>query len=416
MEKLSRNLTLKFAFLQGTYWISQCIIGSFAAVYLRSKDFDNTQIGIILSLAAILSIVLQLTLGTFADKTNRITLRSIVIVQMLIAFSFSVLLQVGPSSLPVIGISFTLISAIQFTINPQFNSLAMEYINKGIPINYGLARGTGSICFAVVSPLLGMYVTKFGSKTLIILFLVSYCFLVLAAYTFKVSIPEYLREGTAEDGGLRRSKENLKADTVDSDRKPSSLLSFVLQYKKFTVHLLGIAMLFYSHNILNTYLINIIEHVGGNSTSMGISLSMAAAVELPTMAGFILLVKRIKCTTLLKASAFFFLLKIVIAWLAPNVAMIYLSQSIQMLGFALFTPASIYYVNYIIGKYDKVKGQSMLGVAICLASAIANITGGRILDLIGVRNMLLVGIAVTAVGFLIICLTTEKVDINSQVE
>jgi PPP family 3-phenylpropionic acid transporter len=118
----------------------------------------------------------------------------------------------------------------------------------------------------------------------------------------------------------------------------------------------------------------------------------------------------------LKASAFFFLLKIIIAWLAPNVAMIYLSQSIQMLGFALFTPASIYYVNYIIGKHDKVKGQSMLGVAICLASAIANITGGRILDMIGVRNMLLVGIAVTAVGFLIICLTTEKVDINSQVE
>jgi PPP family 3-phenylpropionic acid transporter len=334
---------------------------------------------------------------------------------MLLAFSFSVLLQVGPSSLPVIGISFTLISAIQFTINPQFNSLAMEYINNGIPINYGLARGTGSICFAVVSPLLGMYVTKFGSKTLIILFLISYCFLVLAAYTFKVSVPDSLREGAEKNVGFK-DKESLKADALDSDSKPSSLLSFVRQYKKFTVHLLGIAMLFYSHNILNTYLINIIEHVGGNSTSMGISLSLAAAVELPTMAGFILLVKRIQCNTLLKASAFFFLLKIIIAWLAPNVAMIYLSQSIQMLGFALFTPASIYYVNYIIGKHDKVKGQSMLGVAICLASAIANITGGRILDMIGVRNMLLVGIAVTAVGFLIICLTTEKVDINSQVE
>lgn len=54
-------------------------------------------------------------------------------------------------------------------------------------------------------------------------------------------------------------------------------------------------MMFYSHNLINTYLINIIEKAGGNSSDMGISLSIAAALELPAMAGFSFLVKKFKC-------------------------------------------------------------------------------------------------------------------------
>ncbi len=58
MENLAKQLTIRYALLQSTYWISQCTICSFAAVYLHSKNFNNMQIGTVLALAAILSIVL----------------------------------------------------------------------------------------------------------------------------------------------------------------------------------------------------------------------------------------------------------------------------------------------------------------------------------------------------------------------
>lgn len=170
-------------------------------------------------------------------------------------------------------------------------------------------------------------------------------------------------------------------------------------------------MLFFSHSIINTYLINIVENVGGTSKDMGITLSISAALELPTMAAFVFLLRKVKCSTLLKISALFFFLKSGVTFLASNIIMIHVAQSFQMLGFALFTPASVYYVNSIIREEDKVKGQSLLGVAIMgIAGTLANISGGKIIDTMSVSSMLLIGTIVAGIGFLFVCMFTDKTE------
>jgi predicted MFS family arabinose efflux permease len=59
--------------------------------------------------------------------------------------------------------------------------------------------------------------------------------------------------------------------------------------------------------------------------------------------------------------------------------------------------------------HDKVKGQAMLGVALTgIAGSIANITGGRYWDTLGVSDMLMLGTMVNAMGFIIIFFSTEK--------
>lgn len=413
MEKLAKQLTIKYAFLQSTFWLSMCSFYSFAAVFLKSKNFDNVQIGFVLALAAVISIILQPFIAAFADKTKTISLRHIVISLMFIVLALAILLLMNPDSFLIVGITYILINAIQFTLNPLFNSLALEYMNKGIPINYGLARGLGSISFAVMSYLLGIFVNRFGADILVSIFLLCYCFVIISAFAFKVTVPKKLRTPLANlhiDTDTNNTMGYTDRLTEDiSEISPSGILTFFIKYKKFSLHLIGLSMLFYSHCLMNTYLINIIENVGGNSSNLGISLSIAAALELPTMAAFIFLVRKIKCNTLLKLSGFFFLIKVGITWLAPNVYMVYLAQAFQMLSFALFTPASVYYVNSIIEEQDKVKGQTMLGVATMgIAGTIANITGGKILDTVGVSDMLLIGTIVTAIGFVIIIFTTDE--------
>lgn len=438
MEKLAKQLTFKYAILQSTYWISQCSIFSFAAVYLQYKNFDNTQVGMVLSLAAVFSILLQPFIAAFADKTKKISLRHIVIALMFVVLSLAMILFIMPDSFFLIAGTYILINAIQFTLNPLFNSLALEYLNKGIPMNYGLARGTGSIAFAITSFIVGMFVNKFGPNILLIVFIISYLLVILSAFYFKLRIPKKLLSSTEIQNYVGSTQINtgvanaLNSETVDNNddkhnhnknnnhdycdneitpTAPTGILTFFIKYKKFSFLLIGLVLIWYSHNVINTYLINIIKNVGGDSADLGISLSVAAALELPTMAAFIYLVRKIKCSTLLKISAFFFLVKAGVAWIAPNVLTVHISQAFQMLSFALYTPASIYYVNSIVDDNDKVKGQSMLGVAsMGIAGTIANITGGRILDSLGVSHMLLIATIITAFGFVLVCFFTENTE------
>lgn len=403
MEKLARQLTLRYSYIQASYWICQCAINSFAAIFLQSKNFNNTQIGIVLALAAILSIVLQPVIASFADKAKTMSLRIIILLLMSTVFLLTILLYVLPDTFVFVSVIFVVVNAIQFTLNPLYNSLALEYMNAGVPMNYGLARGMGSITFAVMSSSLGYVVSHFGAEVILPVFLIGYSLSILATYVFKVTIPENLLKAIPKrntDGG----------DSADTSvEEPTGIFTFFLKYKMFVLFLLGVAMLFYSHSLINTYLINIMENVGGNSSDMGISLSIAAALELPTMALFIYIVKKIKCSNLLKIGAFFFFVKALVTWIAPNVFMIHFSQAFQLFAFALFTPASIYYVNDLVSEKDRVKGQSLLGAAyLGIAGTVANVTGGRILDTFGVSEMLLLGTVVTAVGVVLICVSAAE--------
>lgn len=404
MGKSAKQLTVKYAFLQSSYWISECIIYSFAAVFLHYKHFDNTRIGLVLSLSAVISIVLQPIIAAFADKSKKVTLKSLIIGLMFIVLASAITLYIAPSSFLLISVIYILINTIQFTLNPLFNSLAFEYMNKGVPMNYGLARGAGSVAFAIASYFLGIFVGRFGAGILLGAFLFSYCLLILSAYTFKLKV------SNKASGNSGTGRENAVSGTKDRpDTASANILGFFMKYKKYSLLLIGVAMIFYSHSLVNTYLINIIENVGGSSADMGLSLAISAVLELPTMAAFIYLIKKIKCGTLLKISAFFFTVKIAVAWLAPNVAMVNFSQAFQMFAFALYTPASVYYADSMIEEQDKVKGQSMLGVASWgVAGSVANLTGGRILDTFGVSSMLLIGTIVSVIGFAVVCFAAEN--------
>lgn len=405
MENLAKQLTIKYALLQSTYWISQCAIYSFAAVFLQSRNFKNTQIGLVLALASILSILMQPVVAAFADKTKKVSLRQIILTLMIIVYLLAFLLYIVPDNFWPVAVIYVMINAISFTLNPLFNSLALEYMNLGVPMNYGLARGIGSIAFAVMSYFLGYLVNRLGAGILLNMFLITYCSAIAAAFFFKIKLPDSMFSADLNPGSLN----SLTQYQIKENNTSSGILTFLIKYKRFLLFLAGVSMIFYSHSLINTFLINIVENVGGSSADLGISLSIAAALELPAMAGFIFIARKYRCNKLVILSAFFFLVKAIIIWLAPNVLMVYLSQACQMISYALFTPASVYYVNSIVDENDRVKGQAMLGVAtIGLAGSTANITGGKILDSMGVSDMLMLGTIVTALGVLIVAFSARE--------
>ncbi len=397
-DKLTKKLNIKYSNLQVLHNLVNGVIINFATIFLKFKDFSNTEIGIILAAGAILSIIIQPSLASFADKTNKLSLRQIAMILYGTNFFLSFLMIfLGDIKLITFSI-FIPIYAIQLTCTSIINSLAAEYLNKGFLINFGTARGLGAGSFAVFSVFIGFLLGRYNADILIYLAISLYIIVVLNVYFFKLSSDE-----------LAHAPASLVDKTdLNSEDDSTTALGFLMKYKSFTIFLIGITLIFYSHNIINTYLINIFENVGGGEENVGIALAIAAALELPVMAGFILLLKKFKCSSMIKFSAVFYFVKSFITLIAGSVSALYLAQTLQVLGFALYTPASVYYINTVIPAKDSVKGQTMVNVAsLALSSVLASMTGGVIQDTLGVTAMLVIATIVTGVGVLVIFAGTE---------
>lgn len=87
------------------------------------------------------------------------------------------------------------------------------------------------------------------------------------------------------------------------------------------------------------------------------------AFELPTAFLFPKLLRRFGSGRLLLISAVFGTLKAVALLCTFNYAGVLLAQPLQLLGYGLFTPASVYFVNESVPEADRVRGQTVMMVA-----------------------------------------------------
>ena len=397
--RLTKLLTFKYANIQIPHNLLNCVIGSYAAVFLKYKGFTNTEVGLVLSTAAILSIIIQPLIASFADKTDKLTLRQINMFLMLINFFLGFIMLFGSNLKPILFFVFILASSLQLSLTSVINALAVEYINKGVLVNFGLARGLGSLMFAIFSLALGFLIEVSNPNIIIPTYLILYFLLFWNTFLFRLK-PSYQKH-------LNLTNKD-KAYENETSKTTASTFAFLKKYKKFTVFLIGVTLMYYSYLMINTYLINIVESFGGNSEELGIGLALAAALELPVMASFTKLLKRFKCSSIIKFSAIFYIAKAVLTLAASNMAMIYIAQATQLFNFALFTPACLYYVNMVITEKDSVRGQSMITIATFgLAGVLSNVSGGIIQDTLGIKAMLIIGLIVTTIGVITIFYAIE---------
>ena len=362
--KKNRSLNLKYAGSQIFYFAAFASMMGYASVFLLDKGCTNSQIGIALALSSIIAVLLQPMLASFADNHKNIEMRNI-------------------------------ITPIVLLVMPLMNSLAFVFEQHGIEINYGLARGLGSVAYAIASLVLGHVVESFSPGILPLFYII------FTALLFVVVKMFVLPKGY--------EKEITKEDTKQEETEQLSFGKFCMKYKKFILFLVGFVLVYFAHTIINNFFIQIITNIGGTSADMGNAVFVAAMLELPTMAFFTKMSEKINCGTLIKFSILMFVVKHALTYFATNMIMIYLAQVCQMFAYALFVPASVYYVNKKIAVADRVKGQSLVTTSMTLSGVFANFAGGIMLDALGVGHVLLAGVVLSIVGAVIVILMTEKV-------
>ncbi len=140
---------------------------------------------------------------------------------------------------------------------------------------------------------------------------------------------------------------------------------------------------------LSNFLVNIVESRGGESADLGVALFLMAGFELPAAVLFPKLMRRLGSRRILLLSMVFMLGKGAALLAARNLAGVLLAQPLQMLGYGLFTPASVYFVNESVPPADRVRGQTVMMVASNgLGGMLGSLLAGRLLDLGGVTMML----------------------------
>lgn len=383
ISKDSKMWTLGYILINVLYFAVFCSIHGFAAVILLDRGFSNALIGVTLAVANILSALCQPLIAGIVDKSRVITNRRVIMVSSAILIGATCALMLIRSSTAMIFVIFALIYALQFIFQSNMIAMNFEYQRAGCKINFGLARGLGSAGFAVSSAILGGFVESSGTNVLMYFTIIALALLIVVTFIYKK--PECDTESAQ-----------------DNTPKSVGLFDFIRKYKRFMLFVVGTVLIFFSHNMLNDFLIQIIQSLGGGESQLGYATFLAAILELPVMAFIGTVLKKTKTNKVLVFSAVAFLLKNVIMLCAGGMPGMYLSQACQLLAYAVFIPTAAYFADAEMESCDKVKGQALINSAITLGGVFSNLICGKILDVSGVRPMLTVGMIVCVIGLITI--------------
>lgn len=388
MNLSEKKLNIYYSFLQIAYWVTSAVVFCFTTVFLQFRGYSNYEIGIVFAVGNIIGFVSQPLIAGYIDRSDRRTLLRCIRITAVLAVLLMLAVYFLPSgSISLIGV-YALLVAGNTLLNPLCISLSFYIESWGCGINFSRARALGSLSFAVCNVILGMLVQRVSENAVPTAFILFSSLLGLATLLFvpvnrahRIAAPERRMQSASE--------------------KPSGLLEFARENKRFMLFLLGTATLYFTHGMIGNFMIEFIRSIGGGSEDMGNVLAFMTVVEVPVMLLFGRLTQRFRCSSLLRFAVIMFTVKELMIYLASSLPALYAAEALQAFSFALFVPASVRYVDEVIAKHNAVKGQAFVTSMMTLGSIFASYIGGLLLDTSTPGFTLLVGVIVSAVGTLI---------------
>ncbi len=388
MNLSEKKLNIYYSFLQITYWVTSAVVFCFTTVFLQFRGYSNYEIGIVFAVGNIIGFVSQPLIAGYIDRSDRRTLLRCIRITAVGAVLLMLAVYLLPSGSVSLIVAYALLVAGNTLLNPLCISLSFYIESWGCGINFSRARALGSLSYAACNVILGMLVQRVSENAVPTAFILFSSLLGLATLLFvpgdrahRAAFPERRAQAAVE--------------------RPSGLLEFARENRRFMLFLLGTATLYFTHGMIGNFMIEFIRSIGGGSEDMGNVLAFMTVVEVPVMLLFGRLTRRFRCSSLLRFAVIMFTVKELMIYLASSLPALYAAEALQAFSFALFVPASVRYVDEVIAKHNAVKGQAFVTSMMTLGSIFASYIGGLLLDTSTPGFTLLVGVIVSAVGTLI---------------
>ena len=394
MKKYQRYTSVAYFALQGGYWMSVCIANSYAAVFLQHRGYSNSALGMVLAIGNIAGFLLAPNLAALVDRSRRVTVYhciwALLAAQALILAGFTLI----PGKSLMLSLLYCLYMATVVAVNPLNTELCFELAGWSRPVSYSPARGIGSLCYALMSFAMGRLTLRLGAD--VHPYAGLFCLLcqVVSAGIITWARSRVRPENTMHGGGKKE--------------QGLGLLAFIRANARFCVLMFSLSLLFFSYNVADFFMINILRSVGGDTGDLGNISAFKAMLEIPMMLFYTQLTSRFRCSTVLRFAALAFVGKALAMTLAGSVAMLYVANLLQALSFALMIPAMVQYVNLVIDPKDSAKGQAIANGMITLGAIFSSSIGGRLYDTLSVHATLLIGVAIAVCGMLLCNFSIEK--------
>lgn len=381
----TKRLNIEYFSLQSLFWMAYCMVVGFSVTYLLSCGYSNSEAGYILASANICVLVLQPFFADLADRSKRINAMTIFLVAIVIIFVCSIGLFFISARSVILTLIYIVMITLANAVIAFLTSVQFLMDTSKSKINFGLCRAGGSLCFAILSAVMGILIERIGMKSIpTALFVITFLIIILCMYITR-----------------HRIHTTYESTNALTHQKSSSLLIFFKENPKFMVLSIGMLFIYYAHAFITNFTISIVRYVGGDHREMGYLIAFMALMELPGMIGFNEISRRFKVSSLLLFSMMMFSVKAIIVWLSPSLMTLTFGFALQVVSFALYIPASVQYANIMIDEKDTVKAQMMFNLMQAGGAVFSSIIGGWLIDFSGISHALLVGAILSCIGTII---------------
>ena len=380
----------KCCLLMGVYYMIICIVFSFAAYYLYLQGFTSRQTGLIISFSCVVGAFLQPVTGRLADRDPKRSWKNQLILLSAMAFAVS-MLRIFTDGLICEGACYALLFVLVLVMMPLVNSSCFYYTDRGIGVDYGISRGVGSVSYAATSLLFGWLTVVMGPQVL------AFCLAALFALLFAAA---FMMPLAGEAHKVR------PAET----KNEQGAKNFIAAYPAVILMAAGITLGCVFHNMVATYMFDIMKEAGGDSGTMGTAIAIGGAVELPAL----FLYTRIKeksglsAAVLICIGCLMFVVKGVLLVAASGVVMIYFIQLLQGPSYGIVTAAKAAYAHETTAAGDETTGQAVMSMTDSFSIVAGSMIGGFLLSGGSAGRMLVAGTAMAAAGLIITIIAAKK--------
>lgn len=378
-----RRVNVLYTLVQLTYWAAFAAFSGYQTALLLGRGFSSGDAGVFAAIRCLAGIIAQPLLGGWADRHPQVPLKRILCVCLGLGLAVNAVFYCTRPGFWGSALIFLALGVLDLNIYPLLDSMAVQFINAGLDVNYSLGRGLGSLSYAVACVFLGRQSAAFGTESV----LLTHIGLLVLLMVIITVYPTFPAEALPPRGQSVRSH---------------SISQILRGNPSFSLMLAAVFCGMTAVMPIVSFMVNIVTDRGGDTSHLGLALFLMGASELPAALLFPHLWRRLGSRGMMVVSVAFMAVKPLLFLLAPSLVWVLLVQPIQMLGYGLFTPASVYYANENVSPADRVRGQAIMMMASNgLGGMMGNLIAGFAIDLGGVNAMLVLCTAIGALGLLL---------------
>ena len=352
---------LRFTVLQFVYWFVMAI-GNYQTVYLQSRGYTATTIGLINAVLSAVTIMATPVWGMISDRIRsirRVFLLTLIVGSVLFAF-IPAIIGLPVLSAPLMLVYLSLVYFFRNPANAMMDNWLVRYSNqKGV--DYGSIRSFGSLGYAICGVLIAGAVSSFET---------AWTFPVCSAMMALV-VAMSLRTDDAKP---------VAPATGAPAREAFNPLTLFKNYY-FTTFLAFSLLLYIVINSAAAFLPYLLEEVGVSSSRYGVITAYMATLEIPMLLAARPLRRRAPLYALCIASGFSYAAAcLLLGTCAHSLGMIVAIETLSGVGSGLLIASAANYIYTLTPENLKATGQSIYVAVTALSGIAGNLIGGAVVD------------------------------------